>query len=865
MNRILKYIIGCLLPLALLSCIKEEMPSIGNETIVLSINSGIRTKAVADTDIEAKVSHIDVLIFDGSENISHYERVSDNGTNRYTLAAKRSSFTANADYYVYLVANSTDDVTSFVAIGDLADLKAKINSSPNLIFTGLNGEGDPQTFLMDAVAYQGAAEPAAPGAVKLNDGVLQNNTELKAVLRRAAAKIFVTVNKGSDVTFATESADIAKAEYFMRNHPYTTPVISGVSYIPSLASTAHGSLSEHFTWSAAAINVTAYAYAHDWKNESVLEKESSLIVNIPLTYNGVLYDSNWYKIPVSKESRFDRNTYYEVTVTVNAPGAKSVEDPVTLDDVNYSVTEWNSVTVSVGGDSNRPKYLQLNTNAIEMYNENEDSDQLAFASSSQIKSITLTEAYYYNKHGERTNVASDITANISASAEDGVLNGNITVFSPIVATTAEERTAMIAALGPQPPAPSGTVPVNPEVPYVEKPNPDNYLDNSDWYIYYYEGTEGNYRFYRRGRIYGNVTELPDVKASYDADYAKYQAYQAWLATPDKDAKIAAYEAALKEYENANKAYVQWQAKVDMINSTATPSHYNTIRYLTFVVENEDGLTQTFTVTQYPVIYITNSLGWYSYRKDFKTGTNVPTTYQVKGPDRYVSVSLNITGSGAHDWTNNFSTSGNNGYWFSKVRTGNNTTGNTQVSYYYWNQNSSTVSTQSRSTDNVRLYHVHVTTTSNDYVVARPQMVYDAELGLEVTDPSADNAKLVSPSFMIASRLGYFITNGGNLSSANDAQRLEIFRVHCANYVEVHGNAANPIVYDNWRLPTEAELKIIMDTQGEQGQSAAAVDYLLNAGYYFGAAGPVWNSKNDDDIPEGGSTTSKSVRCVRDAY
>ena len=864
MNKVLKYIIGSLLPLALLSCIKEEMPQIGNETIVLSINSGIRTKAVADTDIEAKVSHIDVLIFDDSETLRHHERINDNGTNRYTLAARRSSFTANAGYHVYLVANSSDDAASFSAIDDLADLKAKINSSSNLIFTGLNGEGDPQSFLMDAVAYQGAAEPSSPGTVKLNDGVLQNNTELKAVLRRAAAKIFVKVNKGAAVTFATESADVAKAEYFMRNHPYTTPVISGVSYIPSLASTARGSLSEHFKWSAASVSITAYAYAHDWKNESVLEKESSLIVNIPLTYNGVMYDSNWYKIPVSKDSRFDRNTYYEVTVTVNAPGAKSVEDPVVLDDMKYSVTEWNSVTVSVGGDSNRPKYLQLNTNAIEMYNVNEDKDQLTFASSSQIRSITLDEAYYYNKHGVKTNVASDIFSKISATVQAGALNGNITVFSPIVATTAEERAAMIAELGPQPPKPSGNAPVNPEVPYAAKPNPDDYLPSSDWYTYYYEGTEGNYTFYRQSKYFGGATEQPSIKANYDADYAKYQAYQNWIATPDKEAKMEAYKAELEAYETVNQAYTQWQAKVNMINSTATPSHYNTIRYLTFTVENEDGLTQTFTVAQYPVIYITNSLGWYSYRKDFKTGSDNPTTYQYKG-DRIVSVSLSLTGNGAHDWKNSYSTSGNNGYWFSKVRTGSNTTGNTQVSYYYWNQNSNNVSSQSRSTDNVRMYHVHVTTTSKDYVVARPKMVYDDELGLEVTDPSEDNSHLVSPSFMIASRLGYFITNGGNLSSANDAQRLEIFRVHCANYVEVHGNASNPIVYDNWRLPTEAELKIIMETQGEEGQNAAAVDYLLNAGYYFGAAGPVWNSKNDDNIPQGGSTSSKSVRCVRDAY
>ena len=145
------------------------------------------------------------------------------------------------------------------------------------------------------------------------------------------------------------------------------------------------------------------------------------------------------------------------------------------------------------------------------------------------------------------------------------------------------------------------------------------------------------------------------------------------------------------------------------------------------------------------------------------------------------------------------------------------------------------------------------------------MTYDNALGLTVTDPGEDNQKLVSPSFMIASRLGFFTTNAGNIQNANDAQRLEIFRVHCANYVEVHGSAGNEVVYDNWRLPTEAELKIIMDVQGESGQDAAAVDYLLNAGYYFGAAGPVWNSKNDDDIAEGEQTSSKSVRCVRDSY
>lgn len=860
MNNILKYIICCLLPLVSISCVKDEMYPVGNETIVLSINGGIQTKAVADTDVEAKVSHLDVVIFDASEAFVHHERITDNGTNRYALAAKRTSFVANDRYHVYVIANSTAAAADYGGI-TLTYLKTMLQSDPALVFTGMSGEGDPEAFLMDAVAYTSATEPSTPGTVVLNDGVVENSTELKATLRRAAAKIFVNIKKGADVTFAANQDKIANARYYLRNYAYTTTVIDGYEYEPELMSSSQSPVSPYFTWEADSLTVTAYSYAHEWLNQSIQEKETSLIVNIPLTYKGKDFDQNWYKIPLSKNSRFDRNTYYSVTVSVNAPGAENIDNPVTVSGIEYDVIDWTEKTISVGGDSNRPKYLDLSTNSIKMFNVNEDSEQITFASSSKITSIELTEAYYYNKHNQRTSVPATVTANISATPEAD-LNGNITVFSPIVETTAEERQAMIAALGTAPSAPSTSRPVSPEVPVVNKPDPNDYLPSSDWYTYYYEGTEGNYTFYRRGRMSGRVEQRDEIKEQYDADWAEYQKYLAWLANPDRDRLMAEYQAALDKYESENKAYFDYQENVAKINATATPSHYNTVRYLTFVVTNEQGLTETFTVEQYPVIYITNSLGWYSYRKDFKRGTNAPTTYQTAGPDRIVSVSLNFQNG---QWSNSYSTSGNSGYWFSKVRTGNSTTGNTTISWYSWQENATRPTTEARSTDNVRLYHVHVTSTSKDYVVGRPKMSLDEKSGLMVTDPSASNARLVSPSFMIASRLGYFITNGGNLDDATDAQRLEIFRVHCANYVEVHGNESNPIIYDGWRLPTEAELKIIMDTQGEEGENAAAVDYLLNAGYYFGAAGPVWNSKNDDGIDEGENTSSKSVRCVRDAY
>ena len=69
------------------------------------------------------------------------------------------------------------------------------------------------------------------------------------------------------------------------------------------------------------------------------------------------------------------------------------------------------------------------------------------------------------------------------------------------------------------------------------------------------------------------------------------------------------------------------------------------------------------------------------------------------------------------------------------------------------------------------------------------------------------------------------------------------------------------------MPTEAELKIIIELQGDENTSADAIDYLLNGVYYMSASGPVYNPKNSDGIKE--SDTSKkndiAIRCVRDVY
>ena len=298
---------------------------------------------------------------------------------------------------------------------------------------------------------------------------------------------------------------------------------------------------------------------------------------------------------------------------------------------------------------------------------------------------------------------------------------------------------------------------------------------------------------------------------------------------------------------------------------------NTIRYIELLVRNEEGIEKRVYVEQYPLVYITNQQGWYSYRDDFKTNNSRPTTYQHKG-DRIVAVGLSSgTWNNNHIYTNDSYNRGvrSNYFWQSKVVSSyNERTGKSTTSFYEWSNygsgSTASVVGTCESNTNARMYHVRITATSEEFTIGRPRIDSNG-----YTDSSLDNAQLVSPSFMIASRLGAIYSTYGNLNNISDTEdsnrngipdRREIFNIHCANYVEVYKDEnGNAIVLDNWRLPTEAELKIIESLQGGENEDADAIDYLLNGRYYMSASGPVFNNKASQTGDE------SAIRCVRDAY
>ena len=717
-----KILAGCTTAMLMLaSCIKDTYTpgrtGGDGESIILDIASETLplTRSEA-SDAEIAVDHLDVLIFEENGAYGWHERITSlNGSREgtVTLSAKREDFTANAGYWVYLVANSSHPAEDFNDI-DLNGLRSMVEETRNIHLTGWEGSGAetaPENFLMDGIAYPGAntAEPANPGTVVLNDGVVSNDTELKVTLRRAAAKIVVKIARGEDVTFT----DSPEAGFYLSNMPWTSSVVSGVDAPAELRTPDlfRSRVKPFYDWTADGITVTTYAYAHEWADASAIENELRLVVNIPLEYipetspddeSAVVYEDSYYQIPVSRDKVLERNTCYEVRVTVNTPGATNPSEPVTLKEIEYVVADWTKKTIDVGGETEGAAYLSLNRYELELHNIEDDATSLVFASSSPV-SVTVDRVWYIDKFGQESDVQyenvvdSDNVPCITVAAESG-LNGNLTIHSDL---------------------------------------PTN----------------------------------------------------------------------------------------------------NTIRYIELTVSNKDNIDRTVVIRQYPLEYITNVQGWYSYRSDFG-GT---TWEHPNGNPKRVSADEYNSRTGR--WTYSATDIANSVFFTSKVATeitsGANR-GKSEIDYYYFRRNySSNFSTSNIWEDgNARMYHVQITSTSDKYTLGRPRMTADG-----ITDSGDDNAELVSPSFMIASQLGAVFT----------VDSREMAASHCKEYVEVDKDGN---VYDDWRLPTKAEIEIIIDFQY---RANAAMDEVLAGRRYYSASVVVSN-------PNGSNASGQTaIRCIRDVY
>lgn len=284
----------------------------------------------------------------------------------------------------------------------------------------------------------------------------------------------------------------------------------------------------------------------------------------------------------------------------------------------------------------------------------------------------------------------------------------------------------------------------------------------------------------------------------------------------------------------------------------------TARYITLKVTNLDGMEKTINIIQYPLEYISGVPGLYSYVEQYEKNEQT-VVVNGKWPSNLEGMySEDIRkGLDGHIGTNPYMKS--KFYWESVIY---------RIDYSYKDANkyNPLYVTANTPADNNRMYLVQISSTSNQYTVARPKMT-GTGVG-SVTALGEENNRLVSPTFMLASNLG-------NIGDVNWAKAQD----NCKYYVEYSiytidkADRLNGKTYDeyghrrfdDWRLPTYAELQIIAGYQTTQSE---VMDKVLTDDYYWAADKNTYleiePKSTDKEIPIG--TDSKSdgkVRCIRD--
>lgn len=282
---------------------------------------------------------------------------------------------------------------------------------------------------------------------------------------------------------------------------------------------------------------------------------------------------------------------------------------------------------------------------------------------------------------------------------------------------------------------------------------------------------------------------------------------------------------------------------------------NGIRYFDVTVKNTDGISKSFRIKQYPLEYIVPVQGFNSYREDI----TVPESWRewvvkedeispVIDPNSIINYDfiLNhktylVKQTFGTDYS--FPTSYEDGIFTCAYYDSKNeeiySLGYQQKDWYnntWWMEYEYTLTPINPRAYNNNMYFIRITNTSDTYQLSVPKRTAEG-----YTDPSAENARLVSPAFMLASQLG-------SVQSMNHTMAKE----HCNKYVEVSMDRA---VYNDWRLPTQAELGIIDKFQNTPGSVIATV----LGGKYYWAADNYFITENGSD----GSTTRAYIRCIRD--
>lgn len=308
-------------------------------------------------------------------------------------------------------------------------------------------------------------------------------------------------------------------------------------------------------------------------------------------------------------------------------------------------------------------------------------------------------------------------------------------------------------------------------------------------------------------------------------------------------KVEISEVYYYDKNNAKKVISQGNGQYPTVTLTGTNEGYIdinstipknlTVKYIKLRISlaNDASTYKKVLVKQYPIEYAQAIFGWYSSRND----------------ESWIDYQRDNT---AHNTKKTYSDY--SGSYRAKIYVPKTYDGTTEISYlidegvyssdYWWGggQENPPYTAKASGTSqnkNPNMYVIQITSTNGDYVIGHPKIDYSNP------NSSSYGSKdhVVSPAFMIASQLGAVMSDGFDKRTAI---------THCKTYREV---ANDGTVYDNWRLPTNEEVKVICDYQGT---SNSPIDEVLAGRYYR-------TLSQETVLAKANGNEGYFVRCVRD--
>lgn len=385
--------VGLVLSVATVGCVKSDGTSANQSGMVtLQLSNGtLTTRAVGtndNTNNEDLIADAQVFFFasnaaDATVKYSYYTNITDvKETANISIPLTTDQLTSlfpGGNGYVYVIANYGSEITGATT---LAALKATAIAST----FGTDEDGVQPSFIMDSELTTVARGTA-------------NTISGEVFLTRAAAKVELTVNVAPITQDGKQwIADTANMRLSFNNGVSNGIIDDGSDEgaTPASDGTTFDIAGRGFTTVTGAAgngsfvqSVPFYSYSTKWTTGAENEVYLELAIPWAVKTEGdaePTYQTFYYQVPVSADAlALVRNAYYKLTLDVGVLGG--LTKPVTVEP-SYVVIDWGTNDVNV--TLSRPKYLVVDENKVDVFNQNTYSIGYQSSDNITVKIVSLT-------------------------------------------------------------------------------------------------------------------------------------------------------------------------------------------------------------------------------------------------------------------------------------------------------------------------------------------------------------------------------------------------------------------------------------------------------------------------------------------